>query len=92
MTKKNHLHSHRLTAYVAKVFSMANSLVAVRREQICNAIKYLILRAQNPDGSFVENGRVSHQEMIVCLICFSISPFLIQYKPFADLPTQHSHK
>lgn len=59
------LHFHRLTAYVAKVFAMANALVAVPQERICNAVKYLILHAQQPDGMFREVGRVSHQEMIV---------------------------
>uniref|UniRef100_A0A672FF16 Complement C3-like n=1 Tax=Salarias fasciatus TaxID=181472 RepID=A0A672FF16_SALFA len=39
-----------LTAYVAKVFAMAHGLVAVQEEYICDAIKYLILNAQQPDG------------------------------------------
>lgn len=50
---------------------MANGLVAVRREQICNAIKFLILHSQEPDGRFQERGRVYHKEMIV------YAPFLI---------------
>nr|XP_040041542.1 complement C3-like [Gasterosteus aculeatus aculeatus] len=53
-----------LTAYVAKVFSMAYSLVSVRKNHICDAIKYLILNTQQPDGLFVEKGRVIHGEMI----------------------------
>lgn len=44
---------------------MANGLVAVPKERICDAVKFLILRAQQPDGMFREVGRVSHQEMIV---------------------------
>lgn len=72
-TTKTHLWSHRLTAYVAKVFSMANSLVAVRREQICNAIKYLILKTQEPSGQFLEHGRMYHTEMIVSALFFSFS-------------------
>lgn len=55
----------RLTAYVAKVFAMANTLVAVSNDVICDAIKFLILRAQQPNGMFIEVGRVSHGEMIV---------------------------
>ncbi|KAF3837475.1 hypothetical protein F7725_004939 [Dissostichus mawsoni] len=43
-----------LTAYVAKVFAMANNLVAVHRPYICEAIKFLILNAQQPDGLFRE--------------------------------------
>uniref|UniRef100_A0A671YJU3 Complement C3-like n=1 Tax=Sparus aurata TaxID=8175 RepID=A0A671YJU3_SPAAU len=39
-----------LTAYVAKVFAMANNLVAVQRHVICDAVKFLIIRAQQPDG------------------------------------------
>ncbi|TDH11151.1 hypothetical protein EPR50_G00057950 [Perca flavescens] len=47
-----------LTAYVAKVFAMADNLVAVPKEHICEAIKFLILRAQQPDGLFQEVGTV----------------------------------
>ncbi|XP_034095065.1 complement C3-like [Gymnodraco acuticeps] len=53
-----------LTAYVAKVFSMANNLVAIQSPHICDAIKFLILNAQQPDGLFREVGRVLHGEMI----------------------------
>nr|AHF81487.1 complement component pro-C3-1 [Trematomus bernacchii] len=53
-----------LTAYVAKVFAMANNLVAVQSPHICEAIKFLILRAQQPDGLFREVGTVIHGEMI----------------------------
>ncbi|XP_061130030.1 complement C3-like isoform X2 [Syngnathus typhle] len=53
-----------LTAYVAKVFSMSNQLVAVQRDVICDAVKFLILNAQQPDGMFREVGTVVHGEMI----------------------------
>uniref|UniRef100_A0A671YJ49 Complement C3-like n=1 Tax=Sparus aurata TaxID=8175 RepID=A0A671YJ49_SPAAU len=53
-----------LTAYVAKVFAMANNLVAVQRHVICDAVKFLIIRAQQPDGMFREVGKVYHGEMI----------------------------
>ncbi|KAK9539845.1 hypothetical protein VZT92_002334 [Zoarces viviparus] len=53
-----------LTAYVAKVFAMANSLVAVKNADICEAIKYLILTAQQPDGMFKDKGAVIHGEMM----------------------------
>ncbi|XP_029941620.1 complement C3-like [Salarias fasciatus] len=52
-----------LTAYAAKVFTMAHSLVIVQEEVICDAIKYLILNTQQPDGMFREVGTVSHAEM-----------------------------
>uniref|UniRef100_A0A3Q3G355 Complement C3 n=1 Tax=Labrus bergylta TaxID=56723 RepID=A0A3Q3G355_9LABR len=60
----NHQSSTWLTAYVAKVLAMANNLVAVENYVICDAIKFLILNAQQPDGMFKEVGRVSHGEMI----------------------------
>ncbi|KAM7418856.1 hypothetical protein PAMA_016130 [Pampus argenteus] len=53
-----------LTAYVAKVFAMANTLVAVQENMICEAVKFLILKAQQPDGLFREVGHVIHGEMI----------------------------
>ncbi|XP_035861680.1 complement C3-like [Sander lucioperca] len=52
-----------LTAYVAKVFAMADNLVPVQKEHICEAIKFLILNAQDPHGSFIEVGSVYHGEM-----------------------------
>lgn len=50
---------------MAKVFAMANNLVAVPNNMICEAVKFLILHAQQPDGMFKEVGKVSHGEMIV---------------------------
>uniref|UniRef100_A0A3P9H9A7 Alpha-macroglobulin receptor-binding domain-containing protein n=1 Tax=Oryzias latipes TaxID=8090 RepID=A0A3P9H9A7_ORYLA len=47
-----------LTAYVVKVFSIANNLVAIKKEHICDAVKFLILRSQQPDGLFTEIGKV----------------------------------
>ncbi|XP_056225995.1 LOW QUALITY PROTEIN: complement C3-like [Seriola aureovittata] len=59
----NHPSSTWLTAYVAKVFAMANSLVAVESSVICDAVKYVILNAQQPDGMFREIGPIFHGEM-----------------------------
>ncbi|CAN9509990.1 unnamed protein product [Ophioblennius macclurei] len=61
---KDRPSSSWLTAYVVKVFAMAHGLVAVQDEVICDAIKYLILNAQQPDGMFQEVGTVIHGEMI----------------------------
>ncbi|KAF1388632.1 hypothetical protein PFLUV_G00092310 [Perca fluviatilis] len=52
-----------LTAYVAKVFAMADNLVRVEREHICEAIKFLILNAQQPDGLFREVESVSDRRI-----------------------------
>lgn len=60
---------------------MANSLVAVQKDHICNAVKYIILNAQRPDGRFIETGGMYHKEMIVC------APFWIQYCPHNTLNT-----
>ncbi|XP_068448641.1 complement C3-like [Clinocottus analis] len=59
-----HKSSTWLTAYVTKVFAMANSLVAIQNKHICDAVKYLILNTQQPDGMFTEVGKVYHGEMI----------------------------
>ncbi|XP_053574214.1 complement C3 [Bombina bombina] len=53
-----------LTAYVAKVFAMAQSLVDIDSAVLCGAIKWLILEKQKPDGLFKEDAPVIHQEMI----------------------------
>lgn len=55
----------RLTAYVTKVFAMANNLVPMQRDVICDAVKFLILNTQQPDGMFREVGMVIHGDMIV---------------------------
>uniref|UniRef100_A0A8D3BUN6 Alpha-macroglobulin receptor-binding domain-containing protein n=1 Tax=Scophthalmus maximus TaxID=52904 RepID=A0A8D3BUN6_SCOMX len=39
-----------LTAYVAKVFTMANNLETLQKDVICGAVKFLILNAQHPDA------------------------------------------
>uniref|UniRef100_A0A8C4NSU3 Anaphylatoxin-like domain-containing protein n=1 Tax=Dicentrarchus labrax TaxID=13489 RepID=A0A8C4NSU3_DICLA len=52
-----------LTAYVAKVFAMAKDLVAVQNHIICDAVKFLILNAQQPDGMFREDGYVFSSAM-----------------------------
>ncbi|XP_060949245.1 complement C3-like isoform X2 [Limanda limanda] len=59
-----HQSSSWLTAYVTKVFAMASSLVVVESKVICDAVKFLILNAQQPDGVFREVGPVIHGEMI----------------------------
>lgn len=57
--------SYRLTAYVAKVFAMASSLVAIESRVLCNAVHFLIHKTQNSDGSFREVGRVYSSGMTV---------------------------
>lgn len=44
---------------------MANNLVAVPDNVICDAVKFLILNTQQPDGIFKEVGQMYHGEMIV---------------------------
>uniref|UniRef100_A0A669AZC0 Complement component c3a, duplicate 5 n=1 Tax=Oreochromis niloticus TaxID=8128 RepID=A0A669AZC0_ORENI len=54
-----------LTAYVAKVFAMAHHLVAIQDNVICDAVKYLILKGQQPDGVFKEFAPVLQGTMTV---------------------------
>ncbi|XP_028279900.1 complement C3-like isoform X2 [Parambassis ranga] len=60
----NGINSTWLTAYVLKVFSMSHPLVKVENNVLCNAVNFLILKTQEPDGKFCEVGRVVHGEMI----------------------------
>ncbi|KAK2815856.1 hypothetical protein Q5P01_026323 [Channa striata] len=60
----DHQSSTWLTAYVVKVFAMAHNLVAVQSDEICNAVKFLMAKAQQPNGEFREVGSVAHMEMI----------------------------
>ncbi|KAK7161096.1 hypothetical protein R3I94_003929 [Phoxinus phoxinus] len=53
-----------LTAYVAKVFAMANDFATIREDVLCSALKWLVLHKQLPDGSFKEDSPVIHGEMV----------------------------
>ncbi|XP_078299622.1 complement C3-like isoform X2 [Panthera onca] len=60
---QNRKASTWLTAYVVKVFSLAANLIAVQASVICEAVKWLILQRQKPDGVFQEDSPVIAQEM-----------------------------
>ncbi|KAK9981658.1 hypothetical protein ABG768_001182 [Culter alburnus] len=54
-----------LTAYVAKVFTMASGYIAIEERVICSALKWLLLQKQlAADGSFKEDKAVIHGEMV----------------------------
>uniref|UniRef100_A0A8C1WW69 Complement C3-like n=1 Tax=Cyprinus carpio TaxID=7962 RepID=A0A8C1WW69_CYPCA len=53
-----------LTAYVAKVFAIANNLVTIEENVICSALKWLVLHKQLPDGSFKEDSAVISSGMV----------------------------
>ncbi|KAL2086305.1 hypothetical protein ACEWY4_017364 [Coilia grayii] len=53
-----------LTAYVAKVFSMASDIISIEEKVICEALKWLVLNSQQPDGIFKETFNVYHGEMV----------------------------
>ncbi|KAK1803103.1 hypothetical protein P4O66_021635 [Electrophorus voltai] len=52
-----------LTAYVVRMFSMASELVRIEKNIICDAIKWLILKTQMPNGVFKEVESVSSSAM-----------------------------
>uniref|UniRef100_A0A4W5QED5 Uncharacterized protein n=1 Tax=Hucho hucho TaxID=62062 RepID=A0A4W5QED5_9TELE len=47
-----------LTAYVAKVFAMANLFIVISEDVLCNAIKWLVMERQRPNGIFEESGTI----------------------------------
>ncbi|XP_018421190.1 PREDICTED: A.superbus venom factor 1-like [Nanorana parkeri] len=53
-----------LTAYVVKIFALAQGLINVDRNVLCDSVKWLVLEKQKPDGLFEENAPVYHQEMV----------------------------
>ncbi|XP_052459367.1 complement C3a.1 [Carassius gibelio] len=53
-----------LTAYVAKIFAMANDFAQIEENVLCSALKWLVLHKQLPDGSFKEDSAVIHGEMV----------------------------
>ncbi|KAL6481982.1 hypothetical protein MHYP_G00100620 [Metynnis hypsauchen] len=52
-----------LTAYIVRMFSLAESLVRIDHGVICNAVRWLILNTQMPDGVFRELYSVSSSAM-----------------------------
>ncbi|KAK7161087.1 hypothetical protein R3I94_003922 [Phoxinus phoxinus] len=60
----NRASSTWLTAYVAKVFTMANNLAAIEKDVLCSALKWLVLHKQLAAGSFKEDSAVTHREMV----------------------------
>nr|XP_033779336.1 complement C3-like [Geotrypetes seraphini] len=55
-------HSYKgstwLTAYVVKIYAMANSLVFVDTVMLCESVRWLLMEKQKPDGLFQEDGTV----------------------------------
>uniref|UniRef100_A0A8C7JNL8 Complement C3 n=1 Tax=Oncorhynchus kisutch TaxID=8019 RepID=A0A8C7JNL8_ONCKI len=47
-----------LTAYVAKVFAMANPLIVISGDVLCSAVKWLVMKRQRPNGIFEETDMV----------------------------------
>ncbi|XP_073418557.1 A.superbus venom factor 1-like isoform X2 [Dendrobates tinctorius] len=60
----NRRSSTWLTAFVVRVFAMAQSLVYIEQEVLCDSVKWLILWKQKPEGTFKEDAPVLHQEMV----------------------------
>ncbi|XP_072513380.1 complement C3-like [Salminus brasiliensis] len=52
-----------LTAYVVRILSKASNLVSLEENVICDAVKWLILKAQMPDGVFNEVFKISSSAM-----------------------------
>lgn len=57
---------------------MAHHLVAIQDNVICDAVKYLILRGQQPDGVFKEFAPVLQSTMNVSAL-ISLTPVLHLY-------------
>ncbi|XP_051560215.1 complement C3-like [Myxocyprinus asiaticus] len=53
-----------LTAYVAKVFTMASDLVVIEENVICSALSWIVKNKQQADGTFKEDAPVYHSEMV----------------------------
>ncbi|KAG5278132.1 hypothetical protein AALO_G00095550 [Alosa alosa] len=53
-----------LTAYVAKVFAMARDIISIEEKVVCDALKWLVLNSQQPNGIFKETFNVYHAEMV----------------------------
>ncbi|XP_048051427.1 complement C3-like [Megalobrama amblycephala] len=63
-----------LTAYVAKVFTMASEYILIEENMICSALKWLIINKQLADGSFKEDsaGDVQGKDADASLTAFVV--------------------
>lgn len=53
----------RLTAYVVKIFSLADDLIYIEKKVICQAIDWLVTRRKDSHGMFYEVSEVSSSSM-----------------------------
>ncbi|KAL6482023.1 hypothetical protein MHYP_G00101030 [Metynnis hypsauchen] len=74
---KDERSSTWLTAYVVKIFSKASNLIRIDAGVICDAIKWLILHAQMPDGAFIEMGQVYSSAVRVKATHLSMTAFVL---------------
>uniref|UniRef100_A0A8C7QT92 Anaphylatoxin-like domain-containing protein n=1 Tax=Oncorhynchus mykiss TaxID=8022 RepID=A0A8C7QT92_ONCMY len=65
-----------LTAYVAKVFAMANPLIVISEDVLCSAVKWLVMKRQRPNGIFEETGKLLHPTMMVLFVLLQWPLFL----------------
>ncbi|KAI5089756.1 complement C3-H1-like precursor [Silurus meridionalis] len=52
-----------LTAYVVKMFSLADELVAINHKVICDAAEWLVNKTMSPEGMFTEVSRIGSSSM-----------------------------
>uniref|UniRef100_A0AAZ3PZB2 Anaphylatoxin-like domain-containing protein n=1 Tax=Oncorhynchus tshawytscha TaxID=74940 RepID=A0AAZ3PZB2_ONCTS len=53
-----------LTAYVVKVFAMANPFIVIPKDVLCSAVKWLVMERQRPNGIFEESGKILTPSMM----------------------------
>uniref|UniRef100_A0A8C7TZ92 Anaphylatoxin-like domain-containing protein n=1 Tax=Oncorhynchus mykiss TaxID=8022 RepID=A0A8C7TZ92_ONCMY len=53
-----------LTAYVVKVFAMANPFIVISKDVLCSAVKWLVMERQRPNGIFEESGKILTPSMM----------------------------
>ncbi|KAM3924660.1 complement C3-like [Leptodactylus fuscus] len=63
-TNKDTASSTWLTACVVKFFALAHPLVDIDSNVLCDAVKWLILVSQKPNGRFQENDPVTQQDLV----------------------------
>ncbi|XP_068130211.1 A.superbus venom factor 1-like [Hyperolius riggenbachi] len=53
-----------LTAYVVKIFALSSEFIEVKKDILCDSVKWLLLNGQSPDGLFQERFPVSIKDMV----------------------------
>ncbi|CAB1344823.1 unnamed protein product [Coregonus sp. 'balchen'] len=77
------------SAYVAKVFAMAEPFIIISKDVLCSAVKWLVVERQRPNGIFEESGTIWTPSMMGDVLGKDVDDTLTA---FVLIAMQEAHK